>query len=101
MMLYVLGVSAACYLVLTATGVLREMPDAERAASIYVSVAALAGVVAWAAPARGAWRRQRPTSSRSGYSCAPSEPSLIDRMAGRLCPIEHDLSVVANGEYGM
>jgi hypothetical protein len=48
-MLYVLGVSAACYLVLTVTGVLRDMPDAERAASIYVGVAALAGVVAWAA----------------------------------------------------
>jgi hypothetical protein len=49
MMLYVLGVSAACFLVLTLTGVLRDMPDAERAASIYLSVAALAGVVAWAA----------------------------------------------------
>ena len=49
MMLYVLGVSAACFLVLTITGVLRDIPDAERAASIYLSVAALAGVVAWAA----------------------------------------------------
>jgi hypothetical protein len=49
MMLYTLGVSAACFLILTITGVLRDMPDAERAASLYISVAALAGVVAWAA----------------------------------------------------
>jgi hypothetical protein len=48
-MLYVLGVSAACYLVLTVTGLLRDMPNAERAGSIYLGVAALAGVVAWAA----------------------------------------------------
>lgn len=49
MMLYVLGVSAACFLVLTVTRSLQEIPDAERAASIYLSVACLAGVVAWAA----------------------------------------------------
>ena len=49
MMLYVLGVSAACFLILTITGVLRDIPDAEQAASIYLGVAALAGVVAWAA----------------------------------------------------
>ena len=64
MMMYVLGVSAACYLVLTITGVLRDMPDAERAASIYVSVAALAGVVAWAAERSARAQDQRAMAER-------------------------------------
>lgn len=63
MMMYTLGVSAACYLVLTLTGVLSEMPHAEKAASLYISVAALAGVVAWAAE-RAARSEEQRTAAR-------------------------------------
>jgi hypothetical protein len=68
MMLYFLGVTAACYLVLTVTGVLRDMPDVERAASICLSVAALAGAVAWAAEraARAQDRREARAERASG-----------------------------------
>jgi hypothetical protein len=67
MMLYVLGVSAACFLILTITGVLRDIPDAEQAASIYLGVAALAGVVAWAAAraAGGPGGREAPAEQAS------------------------------------
>ena len=68
MMMYALGVSAACYLVLIITGVLQDMPDAERAASICVSLAALAGVVAWAAE-----RSARAQDARNGSAERSSE----------------------------
>jgi len=49
MMLYFSGVAAACFLVLTITGVLRHMPDVELAVLICLGAAALAGAVACAA----------------------------------------------------
>lgn len=49
MMLYFSGVSAACFLVLTVTGVVRDMPDVELAALICLGAAAVAGAVACAA----------------------------------------------------
>ncbi len=49
MMLYFSGVSAACFLVLTITGVLSDMPDVEQGALICLGAAAVAGAIAWAA----------------------------------------------------
>jgi hypothetical protein len=49
MMLYFSGVSAACFLVLTITGVLSDMPDVEQGALICLGAAAAAGAIAWAA----------------------------------------------------
>jgi hypothetical protein len=68
MMLYTLGVSAACFLILTITGVLRDMPDAERAASLYISVAALAGVVAWAAERAARSKEHRKSTAENTQS---------------------------------
>ena len=84
MMLYVLGVSAACYLVLTITRNLQDMPDAERAASIYLSVACLAGVVAWAAERsaraqerRNAMEEQRQDADQA--TAAANRQQLVQR----------------------
>jgi hypothetical protein len=68
MMLYFSGVCAACFLVLTMTGVLHDRPDAEHAALICLGTAALTGALACAAEraARAQDRRNARTAHRAG-----------------------------------
>jgi hypothetical protein len=49
MMLYFSGVAAACFLVLTMTGVLSDVPDVEQGALICLAAAAVAGGIAFVA----------------------------------------------------
>lgn len=66
MMLYFSGVSAACFLVLTLTGVLRDMPDVELAALIALGAAAVAGAVACAAEHAARAQDRRTSGSAQG-----------------------------------